>query len=316
MSEGIDAGAIASNMSTPAVDTAPAAASESEVPTTTEQIAVESQEGLQPEAEQQSQQLDQDPDFIRRFNALARKEREIREREQKFKDRYGEYEGYQREREKIKENPLEFLESNGWSFQDLADFVLNNNKSTPDQKVSKLQQRIDQLEAERKKEIEDRARMEQEYRAQQTVSDYKANIKKEISANNEQFELINQFKEYDTVYEVIENYYNQNGVILEVSKAANEVEKYLESQFEKAASTSKLKKKFSHYFQPDPSKEDEGQSKQASFSEPSTLTNDVVSSSAASSSTNSTYLSDEESKRRAAEILREHILRKKGYTKT
>lgn len=314
MTQGIDAGAIASNISNPEAAPAPAPAPEEQQQSTEGGEVVEAEQPVQPQVEEEKPE--QDPDFVRRFNALARKEREIREREQQFKSKYGEYESYQKEREKLKENPMDFLESNGWTFKELADYVLNNNNPTPDQQVSKLQQRIDQLEAERKQEIEDRKKNEELEKNKQTISEFKSNLKKEISAENEQFELINHFGEYDTVYDVIDNYYNAHGVILDVKKAAMEVEKYLESQFEKAASTNKVKKKFSQFFEPQKETEAESKPSSQASNEPSTLTNDVVSSGASSPASEQPYLSDEESKARAAEILREHLLRKKGYTKT
>ena len=148
----------------------------------------EQQAAAEPELQQQTPP-EQDPDFVRRFNALARKERELLQRESEMKERLGEFENYQKERAKLKENPLEFLESNGWKFQDLADYVLNNNKPTAETQVSRLQKRLDEMEAERKAEIERREREAKEQANQKTIADFKNSIKELVSSNNEQYEL-------------------------------------------------------------------------------------------------------------------------------
>ena len=309
MTQPIDAGAIASNIdSTPAADT-------NETPAATNEQAPVSESPSEPQSEQQSQQQD-DPDYVRRFNALARKERELQKQREEMQAKYSEYESYQKERSKLKENPLEFLESNGWKFQDLAEYVLNDKKPTPDQQVSALQKRIDQLEADRQREIEEREQREAQKKNQQTISEFKKGIEKTVSEKNEQFELINHLGEYETVYDVIESYYNTHGVVLDTVKAAEEVEKYLEQRFEKVASTSKFKNRFA---QSEPAKSDEQASGFESAvqkqSEPRTLTNTIASAPAAPDTSEKPYLSDEESKKAAAEKLREWMLERKGYVK-
>lgn len=320
MTNSIDAGAIASGISdsgasTPSESPATNVQSVSEQPQSTVEVDTNAPE--QTAAANENNQAETDPDFIRRFNALTRREREILNREQSLKEKYGQLENYEKERSLLKSDPLAFLEKNGWKFNELADYVLNNNSPTPDKQVSELQRRIEEMEAERKREIEDRQRREQEEKNQRTVAQFKDNIKSTISSKSEQYELINHFGEYDTVYDVIENYYNQHQVVLDVEKAANEVEKYLEKQFEKAASTNKFKKRFN--LSEPASSETAGNNPELtarpqSF-EPSTLTNEIASNAAAPKGEQPAYLSDEESKLRAAEILREHILRRKGYVK-
>lgn len=309
MSEGIDAGAIASNIPSETAPAAQPAAEQAPAPesATEQQLEAKEPEQLQPR---------EDPDFVRRFNALARKEREMLQREQQIKERYQEFENYQKERAKLKDNPLDFLEANGWKFQDLADYVLNNNNPTPETQVSRLHKRLDEMEAERKAEIEARQQAEQQAKNEEQITAFKNNIKETVSSNSEQFELINQYGEYETVYDVIANYYNQHGVILDTDKAAQEVEKYLEDRLEKAASTQKFRKKYSPIEQA-LSEAAAGKSEQRpQDTGPTTLTNEAVSSAPAQAKTDDAYLSEEESKKKSAEILREWILKRQGYTKT
>lgn len=301
MTQSVDAQAIASNIS--AQETA-------------EQPPQENVSRETPEEESQQPTIDnkQNDDFVRRFNELSRREREFVERQKQFKDQYGQYQEYEKERSLIKDDPISFLEKHGWKFQDLADHVLNDNRKTPDRQVSELQKRIDQMEAERKREIEEKERLEKENKNRETVNAFKTKIKDEVSSNNEQFELINHFGEYDTVYDVIEKYYHNTGQILDTTKAAQEVEKFLESQFEKAATTNKIKKRFNLSFEE--AVKENATAEAQKQSEPSTLTNEMVSSSnLTTSEPQKTYLSEEESKARSAQIIKDYFLKKQGYNR-
>lgn len=259
-----------------------------------------------------------DDDFVRRFNALTRREKMLNERDSEIKSKWNEYQEYQKERESLKSDPLAFMEKHGWKFNDLADYVLNDRKTTPEQQISKLQEKIDRLEAERKKEREDAENNQKAQKYTETINNYKKELRKTIEEKGDELELINHFGEYDMVYDVIENYYNTHGTILETAKAAAEVERYLEQQLERASST----KKFRARLNPNtPDEKQGGESAKPKFPpepesdnrrmSPRTLTNDAVSTS--SISEKGGYLSDEESKERAAEMIRQSWLKKKGY---
>lgn len=260
--------------------------------------------------EQQQKHQTEDLDFSRRFNALTRREKLILEKDQEVKQRYSEIQEYQKEKDLLKSDPVGFLEKHGWKFNDLADFVLNDRKLSPERQMSELQKKIDQLENERKREKEETETSKKTQKYQETITNYKKQIKEFVDSKADDFELINQFGEHDTIYDVIENYYNQHGTILEVEKAAREVEKYLESQLDKAASTRKFKSRFSAQASEEPKSEGEPVKPkfppQSGISEsPRTLTNETAYSGSASASEKVNYLSDEESKARAADFLRQ-----------
>lgn len=293
------------------------AAQESAQATETLETPAPSQEqSASPSQEQVETQPKEDPDFVRRFNALARKEREIREKEQQFRSQMGQFEAYQKERELIKEKPLDFLEKHGWNFNQLAEYVLNDKKPTADMQVSELQKRIDQLENMRKQEIEDRQKTEQEQKNQEAINNFKTKIKSTVSEKLDNYELINHFGEFDLVYDVISSYYANHGQILDIDKAAEQVESYLEQQFEKAAATNKFKKRFNlaEHLGEAQKPSSEPAAKQTM---PQTLTNDYVANSPSpTTSEPAPYLSEEESKAKAADLIRQHFLKKQGYTKT
>ena len=292
-------------------------ASESETPPAVQAVEQASEQETEAKQEQQEEQKPSyDDDFVRRFNALSRREREILQREQQFKEQYGQYEGYQKERELLKKDPVGFLEKNGWSFQDLADYVLNDRKKTPDMQVSELQKKIEALETERREERERKEQAEQQKKYQEIIDAHKEKIKTTVNEAGEKYELISHFGEYDMVYDVIDAYYRNNGSILDIDKAAAEVEKYLEDRFSKAVSTNKLKKRFNlETPAPSETKPESMTSEQAFTPPPRTLTNDSVVNSLTADNAQQEYLSDDESKRRAAEFLKRELLKRQGYSK-
>lgn len=257
----------------------------------------------------------EDDDFVRRFNSLTRREKMLNERDQEIKGRWNEFQEYQKERESLKNDPVSFMEKHGWKFNDLADFVLNDRKMSPEQQISKLQEKLDRLENDRKREKEEAETQTKRQKYDETIGNYKKELKTFVQGKGEELELVNHFGEYEMVYDVIESYYNTNGTILDVAKAAQEVEKYLEAQLEKATSTKKFKSKFATA----PEEKRGGEEAKPKFppesgmrETPRTLSNDSVSSSA-STTEKSNYLSDEESKARAAEMIRQSWLKRKGY---
>jgi hypothetical protein len=267
----------------------------------------------QPEAQPQEAQAPQEEakapemDYTRGWNALTRREKQIQQRESEFKEKMGEFEAFQQDKSLLTTDPVKFLEKNGWKFNDLADFVLNDKKKPTESRLEELQKRIDKMEEEKRQAAEEKKHREESEAQQSKINEYKSQIKSFITEKADDYELINQFDEHDTVYDVIESYYRTNNVILEVDKAAAEVEKYLEQQLEKAANTKKFKSRFSPLAQEEEKSEPEplkpkfpptGESQP-----PRTLSNTVATSTSAGSE-KSVYLSDDESKKRAAEFLK------------
>ncbi len=129
-----------------------------------------------------------------------------------------------------------------------------------------------------------------------------------MSKEAEAYELINHYEAYDTVLDVVETYWNQHRVILDIDKAAKEVENYLEANLEKGASTKKFKSKFSST--PPETQNEERQPNRYSETRQNTgLTNRDAAGTAQVRHVER-YLSDDESKAAAAEFIRQARLAK------
>lgn len=246
-----------------------------------------------------------DLEFAKRFNVLTRREKQINEKNQEVSQKWNEVQEFQKDREMIKEDPVSFLEKHGWKFNDLAEFVLNDKKKTPESQISELQKRLESFENEKKKESETKEQEQKRKQEEETINSFKKNIEDTVKQNTEEFELVNQFGEYETVYQVIENYYNQHNTILDVKEAAKHVEKYLEGQLEKASGTKKFKSRFHSAL--DQRKEEEGTSQT-----PRTLSNDQVTSSSGSEAKSEGYLPYEESIQRSADLIRQAWQKKRS----
>lgn len=248
----------------------------------------------------ESDQAERD-DFTRRFNALARREKQATDREGSLKEQAGKYEEYQTDIQSIKDNPIEFLRKHGWEFNQLADFVLNDGKVPQDTQMTRMQDQIKKLTDERSKDQEDQKLQSQKDK----VTQYKNQIKNFVTEKSEDYELINEFGEHDLVFDVMQNYYDQNGTILEIDKAAAEVERHLDEQVQKAANTKKFKSRYS-LITSEEKKEGEGASvpPQVGEQRPNTLTNGAVATTP-STTEKPVFLSVDESKAKAAEFLRQ-----------
>lgn len=259
----------------------------------------------------------QDMDYARGWNALTKREKMLTDRERALKEQSAKYQEYEGALDLIKTDPVAFLEKNGWNFNQLADFMMNDRKVSPENQIQKLQSRLDEFENQRRREIEERETRESRQKAEETVNNYKSKIKNEITEASEEFELINAFGEFDTVYDVIEEEYNRSGKILDVKEAAKWVEKYLEDQSEKLYATKKFKTKYNlmDAIAEKEQKEELPPRVRESETPHRTLTNLDAARTVPPRTEENRWLSDEESKRKAADFLRESFARKKGLVR-
>lgn len=270
--------------------------------------AILSAESQQPEAVNQDQGTEGsdagklDGMFSQRFATLTKKEREllqkereIQERQNKIKEQFGSYDDFLALKDK---NPLEAIERMGLSYEELTKRALESD----DDPVKKLEKKFTDWEA---KMEEDKKRREMEDNDRK-ISSFKAQIKAQIEADSDTFDIINTTGNYDLVYDVISKHFEKTqaetgqGQILSIAEAAKKVETYLEKEFEDKIMRSK---KFSSKFKTQKS-DSLAQEFESALSErkTDTLTNDFAQNQSGSSS--QSVLSREESLARAAQLLR------------
>lgn len=175
----------------------------------------------------------QDKIFQERFNQLARRERMFRQQEAQFKQMQEKLAQYDTKFAKLKESPIEMLEEEGFKYEDILAKGLNNDPTT------KLQQKIEQLEARLSERDSKESSRESEARKQQDL-DY---IREQL-ANNEEFDLINSLGAYSHIYDKMLAYNDEYGELPDMNEVAREIETDLLNRVSPLKSSKKIKSLF------------------------------------------------------------------------
>lgn len=195
-----------------------------------------------------------------RFAFLAKKESALQKQRAEIKAAREAMTAQQAEIEKIRQeieaakskkssyrtNPLSLLEENGLTYKELTDYILNNNTVSTESQIKAIQDRLDETEKRReqeKLEAQKRAEDQAREREAQVIQEFRSEISSFIKAKAETFELTALYDGSDLVYDTVEEYFNKTGKVLSIPEAVELVEKYFESQVEKAAKTKKLSSK-------------------------------------------------------------------------
>ena len=223
-----------------------------------------------PEAEQKPKQEDR---MAAKFAALSRKSKELSERENKWKsesetikaeaekakqeaqqyrDKYGRFASLEESIKKDKSEGIKFLLSQGLSIEDLSDALLAEMNPSEEVKLKRstseiekrLMEKIEALEgkltAKEQAELEAKKKAEQDH-FEKTVTQVKSELKEFIDSSDK-YELIKLSGEHDTVFEVMQEHYNDQvsrGVpadeikLLSYEEAADFTEAYLEDDANK-----------------------------------------------------------------------------------
>lgn len=174
-----------------------------------------------------------------RFTALARKEKDLARKAAEIRQRDADenFKLFQAARQS--KNPVQALQALGMTFNDAAQFVLNDGKEKPktaEEKVEELRKSIEEMETKRQAEA---ARAQQE-QIDFIINGHKQQIRETVDADSEKYEMIKANDAYETVFDVIEEYFNKNKVVLPIEKAAEHVENYLTEHAKKLLRLKKL----------------------------------------------------------------------------
>lgn len=251
------------------ITTSASAAPSSTVATsaTAPESQVLSQQNVPQTAPEVKPEAKNDDKFASKFAALSKKERELREREGKskaeieaakkqaeeYKTKYGKYEGFEEKIKADKREGVRFLLEQGYTTEEIADIVLEEMNPDPEKRRQKEQSELEkrlfgeienlkkQLTQREQDEIEAAKKAEQD-NFEKTVTQVKTELKDYID-QSEEFELIKLNGEYETVFDVMQEHYNDQlarGIapeqikLLSYEEAAKWTETYLEEQARKA----------------------------------------------------------------------------------
>lgn len=185
-----------------------------------------------------------------RFAALARKEAEVfrkaqavRQQQAEIARQAEEIRAYQAAKQQAKLNPLDALKQLGLTYEELTEYVLNDNKPTPTAEMAALKQEIEsfkrQTEEERRREMEARQAAEVEQQ-QQIVEAFRDEVREYVSQHTETYELTSLYGGANLVHEVIEEHFRQTGKLMGIPDAAKLVEEHYEDLARQAQATKKF----------------------------------------------------------------------------
>jgi DNA repair exonuclease SbcCD ATPase subunit len=199
--------------------------------------------------------------FSKRFSALNRERKALSAKEVEIKKAMAQVESEKAEMAKWKEqqaaikdakNPLKALEAYGYSYEDAAQFLLNDSKPTPDLMIKGVEEKVQalqaQLEEERRQKTEyERKMLEQE--SQKTNQQAIDAIKTHLSANPD-FDALTALDMQNQVFAKINDHYNATGEVLQIDDVAKEMLGEVEKLLDLVTKTTVFKKKYAQAAQP------------------------------------------------------------------
>ena len=238
-------------------------------------------------------------DFAIKLEALAQKEARIRAQERAWKEerkqileKLEKYKEFDDLPSKAKDNPRMILDKFGLSYEDLTNFILDENGYKKENSLKSLESKISDLE----KKLVEKEKSESEFKVQQAVSQYKAEVSAHLKANKDKYELISTREDgIDLVKDVALEYYQKNDTILDIDEACSLVETHLEKELEQYLSLNKIKSKFAM-----PVDNQQQSLPSGLLNKPKTLTNEMT----PTTSSHPIHMSEEDRLKEAAKLIK------------
>lgn len=185
-----------------------------------------------------------------RFAALARKEAEVFRRAQAVRHQQAELarqadeiRAFQAAKSQAALDPISALKQLGLTYEQITEYVLNDNKPTPSAEVMSLKQEIEEFkrqtqEERQQQEMARRQMIEQEQR--QIIDNFHQEVGEYVSQHSETYELTALYGGAKLVSDVIEESFRRTGKLLTIPDAAKMVEEHYEDLARKAQATKKF----------------------------------------------------------------------------
>lgn len=185
-----------------------------------------------------------------RFAMLARKEQDLLRKQQAFKQQQAvlakqaeEVRAFEALRRQARLNPLDALKALNLDYDTITQFVLNDNKPTPDAEVQVLRSEIEEFKRASREEqarLLEQQKMAQAQEQQAIIENFRSEVGEYVSQHAETYELTNLYGGANLVSDVIEEHFKQSGKLLTIPEAAKLVEEHYEDLARKAQQTKKF----------------------------------------------------------------------------
>jgi len=172
-----------------------------------------------------------------KFAELAKRQREVTQRELALKERETTLSPLQAAMAEAKSNPLKLLEAAGLTYEEITEFILTDGASLQEEAPEKsVEQIVEEKLAAKAKEQDDAAKATKQ---QQQIDGFKSKIA-EVAAASDAFELVHSLGQQDLVYSVVIDHHAATGQILPIEEALALTESYLEKESRKIMSAKKF----------------------------------------------------------------------------
>lgn len=172
-----------------------------------------------------------------REKALAEREASIKATEDSLKAKDSSYQADYVPKQRLTEDTISVLLENGISYDQITQLMLNQSQQDPATKVA-----IQKLEAQVKAQADAREEDRKAYAAQQdaaykqAVNQIRQDAQQLVKQESNKYEAINKTNSIKDVVELIEETFKEDGVILSVEEACQEVEDHLVEKLSKYSS--------------------------------------------------------------------------------
>ena len=185
-----------------------------------------------------------------RFAMLARKEQDLYRKQQAVKQQQQmlaqqaeQLRAFEQAKKQAVLNPLDALKQLGLTYEQITEYVLNDNRPTPNAEVQSVRQELEEFKRQAR---EDQERVLEQQREMQTreqhqiIEHFRSEVNEYVEQHTENYELTNLYGGAHLVSEVIEEHFRQTQKLLTIPEAAKLVEEHYEDLARKSLATKKF----------------------------------------------------------------------------
>lgn len=214
-------------------------------PTATEVLQQEAPPQPEPVVEERPKERASD-----KFAVLARKEAEIYRRQQAVRQQQAELarqaeeiKAFQEMKRSARLNPVEALKQLGLTYEEVTEYLMNDNKPTPSAEVMSVKQELEEFKrqaAEEQRRFMEEQRSRAEAEQQEIVEQFHEEVSDYVAQHADTYELTSLYGGANLVWQVIEENFKQTQKLMSIPDAAKLVEEHYEELARKAQATKKF----------------------------------------------------------------------------
>lgn len=185
-----------------------------------------------------------------KFAVLARKEAEIYRRQQAVRQQQAELarqaeeiKAFQEMKRSARLNPVEALKQLGLTYEEVTEYLMNDNKPTPSAEVMSVKQELEEFKrqaAEEQRRFMEEQRSRAEAEQQEIVEQFHEEVSDYVAQHADTYELTSLYGGANLVWQVIEENFKQTQKLMSIPDAAKLVEEHYEELARKAQATKKF----------------------------------------------------------------------------